>query len=265
VLGPEVARADGSVHVGSTVEELVRGLGPLVEDADHARDPRLVVPSALHDARIVLDRDRIAAIVIASDRSPVKLGPQPEPTCKRPESTAKRIGACLSSAGEIVEIDDDELVIRPPDAERTLHTLRAPGLVFAAPLRNPADGRDELIVVARVDEPHRRTWTLAAYRLEGGRLVRALDDELYDLSSAQSRWIGADQLRDVDLYLELASRPDSIEVGGLLTTRAGERIRDVAPLTPKTIARRHHKSPAGEPQEGKGASASGSAGSSRAE
>jgi hypothetical protein len=269
VVGPEVARADANVHVGSTVDELVRGLGPLVEDPEHARDPRLVVPSALRNARVVLDGERIAAIVIAHDRiahdrMPV-IGPQPEAPCKRPEPAGKKqIGVCLSNAGELVDLEEDELVVHPADSERALHALRAPGLVFAAPLRHPGDGRDELVVVMRGDQTHRRTWTLHAYRLEGARLVRTIDQELYGLSAMQTRWIGAD-LHDVELYLELASRPDAIEVGGLLTTRAGERTRDVALLSPKVVARRHHKPPPGEPQEGKAASSGGSAASSRTE
>ena len=32
------------------------------------------------------------------------------------------------------------------------------------------------------------------------------------------------ELRDIDLYLELASQADGIEVGGLLTTRAGDKL-----------------------------------------
>ncbi len=257
VVGADVARTDSNVHVGSSVLELVRGVGPLFEDPDHARDPRLFVPTSLRNARVVLDGDRVAAIVIAHDPSPVKLGPQPEPVCKRPEPSGKQVGVCLSATGELVDLEEDELIVHPPDSERVLYTLRAPGLVFAAPLRVSSDGRDELIVVTRSDEPHRRTWTLVAYRLEGTRIVRSIDEQLYTLTPMQSRWIGA-ELRDVDLYLEIAGGTDAIEVGGLLTTRAEERVRDVALLSPKIVARRPHKPPPGEPQEGKTAASGGS-------
>jgi hypothetical protein len=257
VVGAEVARTDSNVHVGSSVEDLVRALGPLFEDPDHARDPRLVVPTAMRNARVALDGERIAAIVLANDAPPVKLGPQPEPPCKRPEPPSKKqLGICLSNAGELVEVEDDELVVHPSDSERVIYALRAPGLVFAAPLRNPSEGRDELAVVTRIDEPHRRTWMLAAYRLEGTRMVRTVEEELYTLTPMQSRWIGAD-LRDVELYIELASGPEAIEVGGLLTTRAGERVRDVALLSPKVVARRHHKPGPGELQDGKTAASGG--------
>ena len=263
VVGADVARTDSRIHVGSTRAELTRALGPLLEEPEHARDPRLVVPSALRNARVVLDGERIAAIVVAPDGPPIKLGPQPEAPCKRPEPAAgkQQRGACLTgaAAGELVEIVGDELLVRAPDSERVLTTLRAPGVVFAAPLRNPADGRDELIVVSRAEESHRRTWTLVAYRFEGLRPLRVLDEELYALTAMQSRWIGA-ELRDVDLYLELVGGAEAIEVGGVLTTRAGDRVRDVALLSPKPVTRRHHKPVPGEPQEGKAAASGGAPG-----
>jgi hypothetical protein len=251
VVGAEVARTESNVHVGSSVGELMRAIGPPFEDLDLARDPRLVVPSGLRNARVVLDGERITAIVVVHEGPPVKLGPQPEAVCARPDASGnKQLGACLSNAGELVDIDGDELVVHPADSERVLYMLRAPGLLFAAPLRNPADGRDELVVVARIDESHRRTWTMVAYRIEGVRIVRTVEEELYTLTAMQSRWIGA-ELRDIDLYLELASRADAIEVGGLITTRAGDRVRDVALLSPKIVTRRHHKAVTGEPQDGK--------------
>jgi hypothetical protein len=262
VVGPDVARTDSNVHVGSSLDDLVKAIGPLFEDPDHARDPRLVVPAALRNARVVLAGERIAAIVIAPDPGPVKLGPQPEAVCKRPAPAGKdQLGVCLvgAGAGELVDVDRDELVVHPADSERVLYTLRVPGLVFAAPLRSSIDGRDELVVVSRIDESHRRTWTLVAYRVEGTRIVRAVDEKLYTLTAMQSRWIGA-ELGDVDLYLELTGRPDAIEIGGLLTTRAGDRVRDVALLSPKVVTRRPHKPPPGDPQEGKTAASGDSPG-----
>lgn len=268
VVGAEVARTGSNVHVGSSVDELVRAIGPLLEEPDHARDPRLVVPTGLRNARVVLAGDKITAIVIAPEpeRGAVRAGPVPEAACKRPEATGKKqLGVCLTPAGELVSVEEDELVVRPADAERVLFTLRAPGLVFAAPLRNPNDGRDELAVVARVDESHRRTWTLVVYRVEGTRIQRAIEQELYTLTAMQSRWIGA-ELGDVELYLELASEPGAIEVGGVLTTRAGSHVRDVALISPKVVPRRPHKGASGEPQDGKATAPGGSAaGSSRSE
>ena len=93
----------------------------------------------------------------------------------------------------------------------------------------------------RTDEPQQRTWKLAAYRLDPKRWTNAVDETaLYTLSSTETRWIGAD-LNDVDLYLELASRSDGIEVGGLLTTRTGQKIRDVVVISPVVAPRRRSK------------------------
>jgi pimeloyl-ACP methyl ester carboxylesterase len=90
-----------------------------------------------------------------------------------------------------------------------------------------------------------KRWTLQAYRLDGARLVRTIDAmPLYQLSSATARWIGA-ELRDVDLYLELTTRTEGIEVGGLLTTRASSRapakIRDVVVISTIPVPHRRGK------------------------
>jgi hypothetical protein len=179
--------------------------------------------------------------------------------------TGGAIGACLTAAGELIEVGDD-IVIRSADGERTLAPpLRLSGLVFAAPLRSAAEARDELVVVTRSDEPASRTWWLAAYRLEGARLVRVVEaTPLYQLSSANARWIGAD-LRDVELYLELISRTDAIEVGGLLTTpgapRATTKIRDVVVIATTSVPRKRGKSAQAEPADASTAAVSGSVGS----
>ena len=161
------------------------------------------------------------------------------------------VGACLTSAGELIAVDGDEVAIRSSDGERTIASPpRFAGLVFAAPLRSAAETRDELVVITRTDDAATRSWWLAAYRLEGARLQRTIEaTQIYQLSSANARWIGAD-LRDVELYLELTSRTDSIEVGGLLTTRSsarGKPIRDVVAISPATVARHRGKVAGSEP------------------
>jgi len=97
VVGSDVARTAG-VHVGSTREELVSALGPPIDDTGRAHDPRLVVPSTLPNLQIVLDGDRVAAIVVTSATTP----PRPSAECPRPEPTEKAIGACMTGAGELI-------------------------------------------------------------------------------------------------------------------------------------------------------------------
>jgi hypothetical protein len=120
--------------------------------------------------------------------------------------------------------------------------------VFAAPVRN-ADGRDDLIAVARIDEAQQRTWTLFAMRLEGTRLVPIADPTtVYQLSAANARWIGAG-LHDLDLYLDVTSHPEAFEVGGLLTTRIGDHLRDVVVISPVPVPRHRLKSAPPEPAD----------------
>jgi len=243
VVGSEVARTESGIHVGSTREELVTALGPPVDDPARAHDPRLLVPSALPNLRAVLEGGHVAAIVVTNVIAAAP--PRHATDCERPPSTGKAIGACMTGAGELIEVGSDDVVIRSADGERTLAVPpRFPGLVFAAPLRNVLDGRDELVVITRTDEPASRSWGIAAYRFDGARLVRAVDaTQLYQLSNANARWIGAD-LRDVELYLELTSRPDGIDIGGLLTTRGSSRtakIRDVVVISPAQVTRHRGK------------------------
>ncbi len=247
VVGAEVARTESGIHVGSTREEVIAALGAPLDDPERARDPRLLVPSALPNLRAVLEGGRVAAIAVATATAP----PRPTPGCERPASTDKAIGACLTGAGELLEVGSDEVVIRSADGERTLAApARFPGLVFAAPLRSASEARDELVVITRTDEAAARSWWLSVHRFDGARLSRVVETtQLYQLSIANARWIGAD-LRDVELYLELTSRPDAIDVGGLLTTRSSSRaatkIRDVVVISPAQVARRRGKAGSAE-------------------
>jgi hypothetical protein len=256
VGGAEVARTEkGDVHVGSSRAELERALGPFVIELERARDPRVVVPNELRNARVIVERDRVTAIVITGDSPrtppPATEGSATEPACERPAATERAIGACLlaGTGGELIERDRDRLIIRSisSDAEksRVVTTLAVPNLQFVAVLRN-ANERDELVAITRTDEPQQRIWSLVAYRFETKQIVKTVDPEpVYLLSAAQTRWIGA-ELRDVDLFLELTSRADGIEVGGLLTTRPNGKLRDVVVISPKLVARRHGKSATSE-------------------
>lgn len=252
VGGSEVARTEKTnVHVGSTVAELEKALGPMIDDPDRARDPRLVIPSQQRNLRVVLDGERIAAIVVTSDDlKPRALG---DGICTRPAPRPSALSACLTQAGELVEVDGDEVVIRSATGDNKLATIRIPNLVHAAPLRHLGDGRDEIVAITSAEDAQERRWSLSAYRLEGTRFVRTVDNELlYEMTSSRTRWIGA-ELRDVQLYLEITSQADGIEVGGLLTTQSGSRIRDVAVISPVRVARKALGKPAAEAGSAAGA------------
>jgi len=240
----------------------VQALGPVVDEPEVARDPRIVIGSGFPTARMLFDGDRIGAIVVTSGAiSPTRPPGASVPPCTRPPSTDKSFGSCLTGAGELVEVVGDDVTVRTPGTERTIASLTIPNLVFAAPLRNPTEGRDELIAVTRTDEPTVRTWSVVGYRFEGMKIVRAVDPTpAYVLTTTTARWIGA-ELREVELYLELTSRPDSVEVGGLLTTRAGAQgaWRDVVVISPASVARRRGKSAGAEGSDAGAGDAGGEA------
>ncbi len=243
VVGSEVARTESNIHVGSTRAEMLTSLGPQLEELDRGHDPLLVTPSGMKNARVVLDDDRISAIAILAEPA----GPSPAPVkdeCPRPASTDKAIGMCLTGLGELVQLEDNEITIRLPDAEKATAAFKVPNAFFMAPLRT-AEGRDELAVVTRTNEAQLRSWALVVYRFDNGKRTMSVEPTpLYSVSSANARWIGA-EVREVDLYLELTSRPDAIEVGGLLTTRSETGpTRDVVVISTVTVPRRRGKAAA---------------------
>jgi hypothetical protein len=174
--------------------------------------------------------DRIEAIVIASE---------PE----RKATPAEKRDFVVRWTDE----DDLTLVARESDKPMTV-PLRVPGLVFAAALRNASDGRDDIVAITRAEDTQSRTWSVLVLRPHEGKLVRVVPEpfELYKLTADNARWIGAD-IHDLDLILELTSRTDSIEVGGLLTTRISGKLHDIVVITPVTAPRRRAKAPVHEP------------------
>lgn len=231
VVRADIARTEAGVHVGSTRAELERSLGAPLDELDRAIDPRVVIPSGLRNARVVLDGERIVAFVVAAEPD-------------RPLAPGKD---GKDTRTEVVPPRKDELAVLARDGERLLAApVRVPNLVFAAALRNPTDGRDDYVAITKAEDSTSATWSLQAYRLHEGKLVRVIEPSvLYQLTDANARWIGAD-IRDLELYLELQSRADAIEVGGLLTTRAGDEIRDIVVISPVSVSR---KRPRAVPQE----------------
>lgn len=243
VINRTDARTDADLFVGVPLAKL----GTRFESSDWAADPRIAVTTAMASARFLTDDREVTAIAILADRAP----PRPVPVdaqegCMRPASERDRFGICLGGAPRQVEVDGerDELVIHTVEG-KALATIHVPDVIFAAALRNPLDGRDDLVVVSRTDEPQQRSWNLVGFRLEGTRRITVVDPlPVYQLSTSQVRGIGVD-LKDLELYLELDSKQEGIVVGGLLTTRANHKLRDVVSLLPVAVPRR---TPSGEPK-----------------
>ncbi len=263
VVDANVARTESGIHVGSTHADLEKsGIAP--PELGRAHDPRLEILTNPRGARVLFDpgrKDRIAAIIVSTE--PLAAKTPAEPACPRPVSTDTAFGACFSGSGpgEHVDLDGNDIAIRSAESDRLIAPLRVTAnVVFAAPLR--VEGRDELVIVTRNDTPQLRTWSLLAYRFEGGKLTKTADGPLYTVSATNARWIGV-ELPDIDVYLEIVAGNDSFEVGGLLTTRADPAEqgpwRDVMVISPVSVPRRHEK-PARLPVptiEGSGSDATG--------
>ncbi len=242
VTSGEVAQLESGVRVGSSLAD-VQKLGVAPDDPERAHDPHLVL-SAIDHVRFVIENKRVAAIALIDEPN----GPT-EPVaskCTRPETTQRStFGICLGT-GELVEKDGDELVVRAVEGDKVIARASAPGLVFAVPLRDPADGHDELVAIMRGGDGFRRTWAISAWRLDGERLQRSITlQPIYQITNARTRWIGS-ALSDIELYLELASKPEGIEVGGLLTTSEDGRVRYVVVISTSLVPRRHRRTPATE-------------------
>jgi hypothetical protein len=252
VLDSQVARTESGIHVGSTRAELEKA-GPLLDELGRTHDPRMAMLASPRGVRVLFDpdpkKDRIAAIVVTTE-PPKVAAPPNESACPRPRATNfafGAFGACLlgTGSGEEVEVGRHEITIRSAETGKSIGPpLRISNdIEFARPLR--IEGRDELVIVTHDEEPQIRTWSLVAYRLEGGKLTKTADKKLYSLSATNARWIGV-ELAEIDLYLELAAGRDTIEVGGLLTTRADlpdaqAPWRDVVVISPVSVPRRHEK------------------------
>jgi hypothetical protein len=73
-----------------------------------------------------------------------------------------------------------------------------------------------------------------AFRLEGARLVKIVDETVYELTPSSAAVLGAG-LADLRLMLTVATWRDGFQVRGALVILGSTRA---APLVPRSIARR---------------------------
>ena len=280
VVRPDLARTESGVGVGSTRAQLEGALGAPLVDPHVARDPRLAAYSALPGARFVLADDRVLAVLLRR-REPdgnraaheaVGDAACPEPPHREPAIAAsglraqapQTIPACLGSGGELAVIAGDAIVLVGGEGDRVrkIATVDVHGLRFAAAVR--AEGaRDELVTVAERGDESGRAVVVASYRLDGGKLVKSTEQEVYRIAAISAGWIGA-RLADLDLLLEIDARPDVLVVGGALVHSQEGSVRDLAPLEPVRIPRRRRTAPveagAPTPPHDAGATAPGAPG-----
>jgi hypothetical protein len=262
VVRSDVARTESGVGVGSTRGELATAMGAPLVDPRIARDPELAAFAALPGARFVLRGDRVSAVLLRrrepGDPAAAPHGHDAAVECgarPRPEAALAAAGLrgaapsmvplCMGAGGEVALVSDGAVTVVAGDGDRTrrLGSLDVRGVRFAAPVR--VDGRDELVVVAERTSDVDRVITVGLYRLEGGKLVRSVEQDAYRIAAASAGWIGA-RLGNLDALLEVEGRADALYVTGAFVHRQDEggAVRDVAPLEVVRIPRRRKPWPA---------------------
>ncbi len=271
VLREGIARTAGGTGVGASEAAMITALGPPIEDPRVARDPNLWVGAGLPGARFVLQGGRVLGVVltaspatpdpalVAPGAAPVVVapvdagaGPPPSPAsaCTRtpPPGTAyagvipsglRFVGACLGAADGLAVTGDVVIVAARASGEtraRRIAVADVRGLRWAAPVRVEND-RDEVIVVSEDRVGGARIYTVVALRVDGGRLTRVADAEVYRLDEQSAAWLGA-SLDDLALRLEVTSDGDALIVGGVLVHAHGTQAETLAPLQPVTVRRR---------------------------
>ncbi len=120
------------------------------------------------------------------------------------------------------------------------------GLRWAAPIESDR-GRDEIIAVGERRDGDVRVFTVVALRLEGGKLVRVAESDVYRLDEQRAAWIGS-TLDELALHLIVRMDGDELVAGGVLVHEGRTGNRELAPLLPVTIRRRGRTAEADRPR-----------------
>lgn len=263
IVRGDIARTASGIRVGSTRADLLRALGDPVLELDRARDPRIIVPGQMRELRaFVADSDRVAGMVVAPAEPVVKTSgacvrPDPETAAaftvrggggadgRQPRDVTAKLGACFTGTPDVLVVQGGELSVQPLETNRVIAIVKIPDLLWAAAVRN-ADGRDEVIAFRREDDDQTRTWFVYAYRFDGSRVTKLVEGRaVYQLTATNARWLGT-ELAELDLALEVTSRSDGFEIGGLLIARRNATLRDLVVLSPVGVPLRRSKSGSGE-------------------
>lgn len=270
VLAPDVARTGAGLAVGSTERELRHSLGDPLSPAPRVVDPRLLSFARSPGATYFVQDDKVFAVLLEPARAPSAAGSgsdAPAPTAGagcaplaplgndgrarvQVPAAARVFSACFGPEPEHVALVGDQVVLVHAGGERRSGAIDVPGLRMAGVL--PTEGKDELVVVRHELDKDRRRWLVAMWRQDAGRLFKVAEDLVYEISASNADWIGA-RLLELDLALTVEASADTLKVGGYLIDRQPQRVRNIVPLTPVTIARRRRGPLAPEQGAGSGA------------
>jgi hypothetical protein len=263
VVRRDIARTEDGVAVGTAAQALEKSLGPALVSPTIARDPALWVGTKLRGVRFVMDEGRVIGVLLTSGGggvAPAAPGTAPAtvaneidagvgaPRCERSalprDFTGAATGvtfvpACLTGADGIGVAGEVVVAATHATADtraRRIATTEIRGLRWAAPLEIER-GRDEIVAVSETREDDVRIFTVIALRLEGGKLVRVAEADVYRLDEQRAAWIGA-TLDELALRLEVRADGDELVAGGVLVHEGRSGYRELAPLLPVTIRRR---------------------------
>jgi hypothetical protein len=271
VVRRDIARTEDGVAVGTAAQALEKSLGPAFVSPTIARDPALWVGTKLRGVRFVMDEGRVIGVLLTRGNGgvapPAASGTTPATVatvadagagagsaavgaarCDRSalphDFTGAAAGvtfmpACLSGA-DGVGVAGEVVVVATHAAgdarARRIATTEIRGLRWAAPIEIER-GRDEIVAVAEKREDDVRVFTVIGLRLEGGKLVRVAESDVYRLDEQRAAWIGA-TLDELALRLEVHVDGDELIAGGVLVHEGRSGYRELAPLLPVTIRRR---------------------------
>lgn len=275
IVRQSIARTADGIAVGSTAQAVEKSLGPALVAPSIARDPALWVGSKLPDARFLMGEGRVIGVLLTGKGAPTVartqavavadadagVAPTPAPTpprCERSATTADFAGAvagvtfvpaCLGGA-DGVGVSSETVVVAARAVQdtraRRVAATEVRGLRWAAPIEVDR-GRDEIVAVAETKDGDTRVYTVVALRLEGGRLVRVAESDVYRLDEQRAAWIGA-TLDELALYLEVRLDGDELVVGGVLVHEGRSGYRELAPLLPVSLRRRGRGAEADRPR-----------------
>lgn len=258
IVRQSIARTDDGIGVSSTAAALEKAVGPALVSPSVARDPALWVGTKLPNARFVMGEGRVIGVLLtgggpasaASGTSATVDGGASEsaPRCDRSASSRDFAGAatgmtfapaCLGGADGVASGGDMVVVAAKAAGDARARRITATeirGLRWALPIEIDR-GRDEIVAVAETKDGDVRVFTVIALRLEGGKLVRVAESDVYRLDEQRAAWIGA-SLAELTLHLEVRVDGDELVAGGVLVHEGRTGYRELAPLLPVTIRRR---------------------------
>src|SRR6185312_13809260 len=118
-----------------------------------------------------------------------------------------------STTEAVAAVDDDIVVITAGDKPRKLYSFHVAGLQFARATHT--GGKDEIIGVTHDRDDKRVEWRVFSARWDAGRIVKTVDEDVYQLTGQSAGWIGA-ELDDLDLVLDVEARADTLVASGVL-------------------------------------------------